>query len=546
MQPSESLHKAFLAEMQALEDFRMAYVAAHPRAQLERDDPDVRRLIEALAFFSARTREVARENVLAARRRLFRQYFDFLLQPVPAMGLVQARVGGRFAERLTLPAGTELLLRAGAGREASFRTTDALEILPLRLRSVRTLPREDGGIRLALDLQASHPQNEPLETLRLQVNHMGSYAASLRVLSLLGTHLERAVACFDTARVTEDTEGLACRVRFGQRERREPSAQDPHPLEAIRRSLYLPEAALGLRVDMPGAPRRWQRLTIAFDLDHRFPASLRLGEQVFALFCVPVTNLTRAAASPITVDGLHERYAIRPFDPALGMRLHTVEGVYELGEDGSMRPLVPSGLGPAEGSYEIERDGGRGAPEAWLRLEIPDAYERPRKVALEASWTQPWFSRELAAERVTARLATRVVPGLAFEPLGPLRPELANPLAEDMDALLRLVLLRNRPRLDLGALRFLLDALGVLEHSPLAPALERVQGLEVDLVPRPGDSGLQQRYRLLLAASDASVRPLVDVLAGHIVQLLDAWLPESDVVLEVCEPGAEQRSFRPR
>ena len=47
MQLDDTLYKAFLEELQDLEKFRMSYAALHPAAPLDREDQDVRRLIEA-------------------------------------------------------------------------------------------------------------------------------------------------------------------------------------------------------------------------------------------------------------------------------------------------------------------------------------------------------------------------------------------------------------------------------------------------------------------------------------------------------------------
>lgn len=44
----------FLAEMRALEEFRQSYAARHPLARIDREDPDVRRMTEAMAYFTVR------------------------------------------------------------------------------------------------------------------------------------------------------------------------------------------------------------------------------------------------------------------------------------------------------------------------------------------------------------------------------------------------------------------------------------------------------------------------------------------------------------
>ena len=51
MRYRDSLYEAFLEEMHELEDFRISHATEHPGVPLDRDDPDVRRLVEALAFF---------------------------------------------------------------------------------------------------------------------------------------------------------------------------------------------------------------------------------------------------------------------------------------------------------------------------------------------------------------------------------------------------------------------------------------------------------------------------------------------------------------
>ena len=73
----------FLSELDALERFRRAFLERHPRLPLDREDPDVRRLIESMAFFSVQTRQATLRNLRSTWRRLFAGFFDFLLEPVP-------------------------------------------------------------------------------------------------------------------------------------------------------------------------------------------------------------------------------------------------------------------------------------------------------------------------------------------------------------------------------------------------------------------------------------------------------------------------------
>src|SRR5947208_15366545 len=114
--------------MHALENFRVTYTGVHEGVPLEREDPEVRRLIEAMAFFTARTRASSLRNLLATRRRLFQQFFSFLLSPLPAMGFLQAQISGRFAEPATLPKGSQVVISGEEGPGGVFRTLHDLRI----------------------------------------------------------------------------------------------------------------------------------------------------------------------------------------------------------------------------------------------------------------------------------------------------------------------------------------------------------------------------------------------------------------------------------
>ena len=164
----DATYKAFLAELEELEKFRMAYAALHPRAPLGREDQDVRRLMEALAFFTARTRLAGQRAILRSTLRLFRQHFSFVLNPLPSMGLMRARTDARFVDAAEVPRGALVSVSRppppGALQEPpplQYRTAAALRLLPVQLEGVDTWkrgPRE--GQRVMLRFAAAFPRNE--------------------------------------------------------------------------------------------------------------------------------------------------------------------------------------------------------------------------------------------------------------------------------------------------------------------------------------------------------------------------------------------------
>ncbi len=214
----DTLYKAFLLEMEALEKFRMGYTALHPAAPLGREDQDVRRLTEALALFTARTRLAGQRAISRSTMRLFQQHFPYVLSPMPAMGMLRAVTGKHFVDASELPRGTQVRLTptgaATGARQLAFRTLAPLRLLPIRLGRVDILKRGVEGFRLLLSFESEFSRNDEPGVLRLYVNHLNEFLSSLAVHYHLKKNLRAASIFFDES-ITEESVGKPCKVSFG-------------------------------------------------------------------------------------------------------------------------------------------------------------------------------------------------------------------------------------------------------------------------------------------------------------------------------------------
>ncbi len=543
MRQTDALYQAYLEEMQAIENFRMTYSSAHPEAALEKDDPEVRRLIEAMAFFTARTRLSALNNLLKTRRRLFQQFFSYLLSPLPAVGLLQAVPTGRFAEPAVLPKGAEIVVAPEGGQAAIFRTMAEVRILPVRLEGVDMLLLPKEGFRIVLDFRAAYPRNDDIGLLPVYITHLNNYNASLQVFWNLRRHLQRALVVFDE-RPTEISEGPPVEVTFGALAEGDATPHPAHPVQDVRAHLHFPERELFASFQVPPPPRNWQRFCICLDVAAQWPKSLRLNKDIFQLYTVPIVNLRRAMAEPILCDGRTERCVVRFPDPRQRMALHSIMGVYQLDEKGGMTPLRPGLISGGTGSYEVEReDAPGGGPEiAYLKIELPEAFEKPRKVAVDALWYQPWFSEVASIARLTPTLYDRTIAGVNWELIGDIRPHADNPLRNDMEALLQVLALKNKAMLNLDDLRVVLNALGSLKNSVFRQVPDWIVELQVTVVPAARDEGgVRHLYELKLRDFDPSYRPLVEVLLRQLARLLNAWVPDATVAIEATLAGSGER-----
>ena len=153
------IDQLLVSELRVLEELRRSYVARHPAAGLEREDPDVQRIIEALALFSVRSRLSQQRNLQSTWRRLFASYFDFLLAPLPSCAVLQAVVTPRLVETVTIERGTLLRLTTTSGKTATFTTLADLratrqrhfEVIAVFVERLRQLAAADVHVHLTSD-----------------------------------------------------------------------------------------------------------------------------------------------------------------------------------------------------------------------------------------------------------------------------------------------------------------------------------------------------------------------------------------------------------
>ena len=533
MKIDESLYKTFLEEMNALENFRIAYASLHPGVPLDREDPDVRRLIEAMALFTARTRLAGSRNISATSRRIFQQFFPYLLAPLPSMGILQAQPSRQFVEPAFFPKGSEFLVSPESGGAAIFRTLRDLRILPVALAKFSMLLPEK-GFRIALRFSASFPRSEEIDRLSFCINYLNNFESSQMVLYNLKRHLKRALVLYDE-KATETSSGIPCKVSFGM-----PNDADDfeHPLQKERAYFHFPWQELFLSIQVPRISKNWTDFTILLDLDSGWPRKLVLNQDVFQLFAVPIANLRQGMAQPILSDGTQERYAIRHPDLDYGFDVHSVRGVYEVTKEGMVfiKPGILSGTAP---SYETEEQtDNQGRKHHYLNLHFPKAFEKSRTIATEALWFQPWFT-ESVAERLTVSPFSRRTVGLKWDLLVNPIPHVENLFQGSIEGFLHFLTLTNRETLSRDDLMDILQVIGVTRQKQFQALCDLLVDLRIEKTPLQDTSvtgRLKHRYILRFQEYDPSREPLMEIFLTQVENILNAWI--SGATIEVTKETA--------
>lgn len=553
-----ALRSAFQVELEALERWRLSYASAHPKIPLHREDPDVRRLVEALALFSARTRLAAERSVTRTSRRLFRQHFGELLSPVPAQALLQGLPSSRYTELDGLPRGTEVALsqnvRVGVGQEETrqfrFTTQSSLDLLPLRLTDVEVRRPFRQGPQLLLELTANHEFRKVFETLSFLVSHSADFASSLNVYDHLHRHAVKA-SCFVGRKPDLGAEGKPSPLRFG---RRRLAAADQlavdHPVQQLRSALAYPAQLLYFHVDVDIEGSDWWRLYLQIDLDEDWPLDLDVALDSLHLGAVPVANLVQGPASPIEVDGTRERYAVVHPETDAGFRAHSVIGAYRFTDDGPL-PLWPGVLG-GQDTYELSSDGVGTDALTWIHPELVarrrpldaggpeveiEALVDPVTLGVDAFWHQPGLAR-MPPRGFDLALRERFVEGVSWRLIGDVSRPQDNPLANDAEGLLRLVALRSQRFLDGAGLRFLLTALGAGHNPHFAPIVDAITEVGFERAPSGRSStGFKYACQVELDPQVDFSRQALRLLQPELLALARSWNTDEVLSVDLIERG---------
>jgi type VI secretion system protein ImpG len=532
----EATEREFLIELEALEKFRISYTAQYPAVPLSHDDPDVRRLIEALAFFTARTRIAANRSLDESVQRIVRQHFPALLAPTPAMCMLHAEVGPQFCDSAELPKGAEVVCRrrgmepGQADSVFRFRTMASMRILPINIMGVDMAPMRNGNVRLTIRVKANSAHNQPLSQLAFYINHLDDLRSSLTVAYELQKHLRGASVVYEQ-KPSDDAAGYPCDIEISG-PRSSDDVPDPFqsPLQKARLKARFPQLDLFLHVSGLRPPRNWQYVTLRLELSPDWPRALRLTSDSLELHTIPMLNLQRDLASPIEVDGTKDRYLVRHPDDTGGFVPLMVMAAYRPTKNGFV-PLPPGIVGVLGDSFEIMTDGLGADRRVWLLPRIQSAFTTPERLSVDTYWHQPALRGVLASE-LQVGLNQQYVEGINWRCSGAIQPYADAVLDSDREAQLQLVSLKTQRFLEYPDVLFLLRAYGTHLEPHTAKLVAALKSVKVSNKPAGKGTALAYIYELEFGTLEPTDKPRLSQFCAWLLDLLSSWSVEevSEVV----------------
>jgi type VI secretion system protein ImpG len=541
------LFEDYQRELEALETFRERYRHLYPFAGLDRDDPDVQRLLEGLAFFTARTRRAGEHAIAAYERRALEQVFPHLCTPLPSMALLTVEGAERMVEARTLPAGTEVALaarppartRVEETQAVLYRTTRELVVRPFDLDRARIeLSRlGDEGWELVVPIRSATERVEPVGAVELRIDPHGDLLAAVRLHHALARNLESVRYSFPG---TRQPERIARRASFA------PAAGDADPfagpLERFRELLHFPQGALVVRVVIAETPPKWERLELRFRLGPGWPRELGVPPGAFLLHAAPIINLRRELADPVPLDGTKARLLVAHPEPALELRPRELFAVYHSAGAG-LTPILPEALAAGEGDwYAVETSGRHTGRQVWLDVHAPGAFEARASLVVDAEWYQPGAGRLLRGP-IEARLTERHLEGPRWRVVTPIEDAVESPLAGRRERLARLLALAGRVDIDAPALTFLLEMLGAADKELFQRVARAIVEVRTDRQPDArSPSGVRTTIDVRLRRLPLALVPAADLLCSRLPGLLAAWTGDEPPIVRVCIEGDEEET----
>jgi len=331
------------AEMRYLREAGKEFARAFPdRARMlnidrigERD-PHVERLFEGFAFLMGRLRHKLDDELPELTEGLVSMLWPHYLRMIPSLSILELTPAAESLQRHeTLPAGLEVTsdpialdshATAGGGTvECIYRTTQPVDLYPLRLTEAGTYAREDGRsvirLRFALQPQA---RREDLAVPRLRCYLNADRPVALALYAALTAEpvaMQVRVPGYPVDRPGAPQSMAGLRIEpagFGAQERLWPKADNAFGgyqllLEYFtfpEKFMFVDLVGLDMPAILPMVPAGGH-FDVEVVLAKPFPDDKRFTAQNVRLFCTPIINLFALEADPITVNHFETEYRVR-------------------------------------------------------------------------------------------------------------------------------------------------------------------------------------------------------------------------------------------
>jgi type VI secretion system protein ImpG len=330
---NEDLLIYYQRELQALRalgsEFARAYPKVAARLELSEDgspDPQVERLIESVAFLTARIQHTIDNDFPLIPGSLLDVLYPHLTAPTPSVSIARITpdpTQGTLTDGYLVPRGTRLFAETAEGATCRFRTSYDTTLWPIalgqpRFTSVDAFPFLTGATAagvLALPIEATGalPLDAlPLDALRLHFS--GDVLSAAPLYELLANAQGLVVLPQDAERPSANLGPAAFDlVGFAPDQAVLPAPAQAHPgYRLIQEYFACPSKFMFLDLKGLRGSLRGQQSTLLFLLSEPPSRSVVLDQRSLELGCTPVINLFARTSEPVRLDHTKFEYRLCP------------------------------------------------------------------------------------------------------------------------------------------------------------------------------------------------------------------------------------------
>ncbi|SDR11175.1 type VI secretion system baseplate subunit TssF [Paraburkholderia tuberum] len=308
------------AEMRYLREAGREFVRDHPDAarrlgmQYGQEGDQVRAVNEGFAMLVARLRHTLDDAMPELTEGMLDNVYEHMARAIPSLSVIECMpLNRRDLKTAQIPAGA--VVRSApigpAGVQCPFRTTQAVDLLPLSVEDAAVTMRADGRtvIRLTFGLWFGD-QREHTDLSRIRLYLHGDRAAAAALYAALTRQVAAVGLRVPSVRNGElqTLGGLRFEpAGFGPSTRLWPIMDAKRNEEVDREQTLLEYFVFPQKfhfVDLCGfdskvVPAGEAQLTFEIELEGRMPGDQPVTRESFRLFCTPVINLFEVDALPL-------------------------------------------------------------------------------------------------------------------------------------------------------------------------------------------------------------------------------------------------------
>lgn len=320
------------------------------------DDPNVERLIESVAFLTARVQRNLEAEFPRFTQSMLGLLYPQLIDPVPAMAIARFDVDptqGKLTTGFTIARHTPLFTKASDDVLCRFRTCYPVTLWPLRVTAAGIESTDPfdfldthttaAVLRIRVRLDGIEAGKLPLDRLRFYLNADPMLANAL--YELLFSQVDRVVFLAGGKPITRPADQVLQPVGFGADEGVLPYPAHAQPgYRLIQEYFALPEKFRFFDLAIPKLPDDADSFDILLLLDTMPRQSMVIDATTFALGCTPVINLFHKTAEPIRIRNRQTEYRlVGDYRRERSTEIHSVLSVTglsaETGERTEYRPF---------------------------------------------------------------------------------------------------------------------------------------------------------------------------------------------------------------